>query len=116
MVRDDYFVIVYQILSYLYQQLKDGKDIKVDMLKEDGPLFSINHNYWVFIMKSLIENEYIQGVAVKENIIDGTHVVFYDNIGISVKGMEYLLDNNLLSKAKKLLKELKEIAPLIIKN
>lgn len=36
MARDDYHVIVYQILSYLYMQLKQGKDIDVSLIRHDG--------------------------------------------------------------------------------
>lgn len=45
MAKDDYGVIIYQILSYLYNCLK--KDIKVDKsyLEPQGELFNINTNY-----------------------------------------------------------------------
>ncbi len=33
MSKDDYPVIVYQILTYLYTQLKKGEPIEVDLLK-----------------------------------------------------------------------------------
>ncbi len=32
MAKDDYHVIVYQILSYLYVQLKSGKPVQLDMI------------------------------------------------------------------------------------
>ncbi len=48
MSKDDYFVIVYQILSYLYVQLKKGADIEPKMIEYDGPLFSINKKYWKY--------------------------------------------------------------------
>lgn len=36
MVRDDYYVIAYQMLSYLYQCLKSGKDVDPKMLEHRG--------------------------------------------------------------------------------
>ena len=38
MAKDDYFVIVYQILSYLYQRLKNGEPVDPAFLQHDGPL------------------------------------------------------------------------------
>ena len=40
MAKDDYYVIVYQILTYLYQCLKSGKEVAPNTQKEavDGLL------------------------------------------------------------------------------
>ena len=38
MSRDDYFVLVYQILAYLYTCLKEGQQADPDYLKPDSPL------------------------------------------------------------------------------
>lgn len=42
MAKDDYFVIVYKILAYLYMRLKSGEEIEAEMLMYDGSLFQIN--------------------------------------------------------------------------
>ena len=55
MAKDDYFVIVYQILSYLYVQLKQGKNIEPEMLLHNGTLFNINYNYWVYIIVNMLD-------------------------------------------------------------
>ncbi|MBS4761221.1 hypothetical protein KG089_00695 [Carnobacteriaceae bacterium zg-ZUI252] len=47
MARDDYPVIVYQILSYLYKKLKTDRPIDINKLKHDGNLFQINKNYYI---------------------------------------------------------------------
>lgn len=36
MAKDDYYVIVYQILSYLYRTLKEGTEVDPKMLTFDG--------------------------------------------------------------------------------
>lgn len=42
MAKDDYYVIVYKILAYLYIQLKKGEAVEPEMLMYDGTLFQIN--------------------------------------------------------------------------
>ena len=46
MAKDDYYVIVYKILAYLYMQLKNGENTNPDFIKNDGFLFKINERYW----------------------------------------------------------------------
>ena len=40
MAKDDYFVIVYKILSYLYVKLKSGEDVNPNMITHDNQLRS----------------------------------------------------------------------------
>ena len=62
MARDDYHVIVYQILAYLYTQLKAGNPVDGNLLKHDGPYFQINERYWQYIMVNLLTSGLISGV------------------------------------------------------
>ena len=50
MARDDYHVIVYQILSYLYNCLKNGKRIDAQKISHENEYFVINEAYWAFII------------------------------------------------------------------
>ncbi len=52
MSRDDYFVIVYQVLKYLYDCLKKGERPDKDLLNEDE--YSIPKQYWEYILISLL--------------------------------------------------------------
>ena len=54
MEKDDYFVIVYKLLSYLYMQLKTGEDIDEKMISHESPILQINKRYWNYIMENLI--------------------------------------------------------------
>ena len=47
MAKDDYHVIVYQILSYLYQCLKKGESADGNKLNYGSELLRINKSYWV---------------------------------------------------------------------
>ena len=53
MSKDDYYVIVYKILAYLYIQLKNGNNIDSNVIKHDGVLFNIPEKYWTYIIVHL---------------------------------------------------------------
>ena len=40
MAKDDYYVIVYQILAYLYRCLKEGENVDGKMLQWDSPIIT----------------------------------------------------------------------------
>lgn len=110
MAKNDYFVIVYQVLKYLYECLKQGE--KPELCYLCASTYSIPENYWTYIIISLVNEEYIKGIKVT-SIKDG--VVFGDlqDAIITPKGIEYLFENSLLEKAKKSLKDVKEMIPFI---
>lgn len=118
MARDDYPVIVYQILSYLYKQLKEGRPIQEEYLMPDGKLFRINQNYWLYILINLQKDGYIDGLdfiernyAGEEGIVREVYDLKYCNI--TPKGIEYLTDNSFIQKAKDFLKDVKNIVPFV---
>ncbi len=113
MAKDDYYVIVYKILAYLYMQLKKGEIVESEMLMYDGPLFQINRSYWTYIFENLEKDGYIKGLS---NITTGNGYYLKDqfvNCEITPKGIEYLCENSLAEKAKQFLKDIKDITPFI---
>lgn len=113
MAKDDYHVIVYKILAYLYVQLKNGEIIDKKCLMHDSILFNINYRYWAYIMKNMLEQGYIKGITVTKSwgsdvIIDGL-----EYCEITPLGIEYLCDNSFMEKAKQFMKDVKEITPFI---
>ena len=114
MVRDDYHVIVYQILAYLYQCLK--KDTPVDGQKLDygSSLLRIKESYWAYIMYHMQDMGLIEGITFVH--LDGRDIPYatrLENTRITPYGIEYLCDNSLMEKVKKFIKEIKEITPFI---
>lgn len=113
MAKDDYYVIVYKILAYLYKQLKSGQPIEPEMLKHDGMLFQINKQYWVYIMQNMIDQGYIRGLH--ETRAGGGYYIEGQlaNCEITPLGIDYLCNNSLLERAKEFLKDVKDITPFI---
>ena len=101
MAKDDYFVIVYKILSYLYVKLKSGEDVNPNMITHDNQLLQINRKYWDYIMRNLIEDRYItcetEKVWGKELIYD------LKTAEITPEGIAYVCNNSLIEKAKEFL-------------
>ena len=67
MAKDDYYFIVYQILSYLYKCLKDGKDADPQELLP-GRLYDINQKYWEYIIEHLQEEGLVEGMSISHYI------------------------------------------------
>lgn len=113
MAKDDYYVIAYKILAYLYMQLKNGERIDPEMLMYDGGLFQINRSYWVYIFTNLSEQGYIRGLH--ETKVGNGYYIREQLTGceITPKGIGYLCDNNLMERAKRFLKDVKDITPFI---
>lgn len=113
MAKDDYFVIVYKILAYLYMKLKKGEPIEKEYLMYDGNLFKINKKYWVYIMANMAENGFILGLH-DIRVADGYYLEEQlTNLEITPKGIEYLCENSTMQKAKQFFKDVKEITPFL---
>lgn len=113
MAKDDYHVIVYQILAYLYTQLKAGDAVDPELLKAESPYLGINPQYWTYIMENLSKNGLIEGILLKPVWGEGLIVSGLESARITPKGIEYLTDNSFLSKAKEFQMDIKAIVPFI---
>ena len=104
MKKDDYFVIVYNVLNYLYEKLKDGTTT-VDcprLIKDLG--VHIKADYWLYIVNSLLDGKYITGKTIEHKYIDSNEPVA-DNrevttLQITPKGIEYLYTPPMMKQAK----------------
>ena len=108
MAKDDYFVLVYKILAYLYTVLKEGRSPDAKMLQYDSTLLGVNEPYWAYIMENLQAQGYITGLTVVARSISNL-----ERCQITPDGIAYLFENNLLAKAKELLKDVKAMTPFI---
>lgn len=113
MAKDDYHVLVYQILSYLYVQLKAGEPIDTALLKHDSAYLGINETYWAYIFENLLKDGLIEGATVTKTWGQVVMINGLEKTQITPRGIEYLCDNSFLNKAKEFLKDMKAIVPFV---
>lgn len=101
MAKDDYFVLVYKILAYLYTVLKEGRSPDAKMLQYDSTLLGVNEPYWAYIMENLQAQGYqfwtdIQTVADFAVAVPGSLRSLLGGVEgsvLDVYGGEYEWDN-----------------------
>lgn len=100
MAKDDFHIIVYRILTYLYKNFKSGTFVKSDILNADT--LEINEKYFNDILTELLENGYIKGLETKD-VIGKLYDKFIvsETTSITLKGIEYLTSSDFIYKAKK---------------
>ena len=101
MAKNDYYVIVYQILSYLYQRLKKGEDVDPRQISVDSDFFHINKRYWNYIMVNLYRQGFVDGIVLIEMDNAETTVARLECCQITPLGIEFLTENSTLKKAEK---------------
>ncbi len=111
MAKDDYHVVVFRILRYLYMQLKEGKPVDPDMLRCDSKTCQINESYWRYILISMQEEGQIRGLK------KGKGQAGYDrledqlkDIQITPKGIEILSDSRMNERVDQLVKNILKLA------
>ena len=108
MAKNDYYVIAYRILVYLYECLKCGEKVNTDII--DAESLNIVPSYWAYIFIHLYEDGHIEGVNII-SALGGKSVRLMPELQITPKGIEFLQENSSMSKAKSFLKSLKETIP-----
>ena len=113
MAKNDYHVIVYRVLLYLYECLKQGKTPTENKFNEIALNAGIGERYWHYVLRTLHDMQLISGVIRVD--VDGTYerIMKLEQAEITPAGIEYLTENSLLAKVKKFLKKTKDIAPFI---
>ena len=90
MAKNDYYVIVYRVLMYLYNCLR--QDEVVDMQKLTPEYLHINQRYFEYIFDTLNDEGLILNKAYYEDML-GKHLE--SDIMISPKGISFLHENNI---------------------
>lgn len=97
MARDDMHVIIYKLLSYLYDVLKKGIEVDTELLTNENFLeIEIPFSYWREILSELKRAGYIKGVSIANGKISSVN-----KIKITFKGVEYLSSDAFLQKVAK---------------
>ena len=116
MSKNDYFVIVYQVLSYLYQCLKSGDNIDTEVLQPGrGLIPKIDEKYWRYVLFNMLKEGYADGYVMKTYWGDTIGIpVDLSGATITPKGIEYLHENGMMQKVKQFAKNAIELAPLVL--
>lgn len=103
MVKNDYFRIVFIILRFLYENMKNGKIyISIDEIIEKSNIPDIPQQYFDEIIKNLIDEEYIDYIGESVQFIhDSNPRTTIKSIKIKPKGIEYLQENSMMKKLQK---------------
>ena len=96
MANDDYFKIIYVILTELYECKK--QNYKVDPEAISPERFKVPGGYLLDILLDLKDEGYIKGVRL-------------ENLSVTMKGIEYLQDNSKMKQVYNVLKEIKDLVP-----
>ena len=109
MSKNDIEVIQYKILMYLYESLKAGHAASLEEVAWKCKLFDITREYWLVIMRTLIDEGYVSGLKyVKAK--DMESVMEVGTFAITGEGRKYLLENSIMQKVKNILGETFKIA------
>ncbi|MEG0228781.1 MAG: YjcQ family protein [Lachnospiraceae bacterium] len=108
MAQDDYFKIVYVILTELYECKKQNE--KVDMRVISPARFKVPEGYLLDIFEEMKDEGYVKGFKIL-NTKTGRCAISLEDISITMKGIEYIQDNSKMQKVKEVLKTIKDIAP-----
>lgn len=105
MANDDYFRILYVILTELYEAKKQGEKVNLDDISPER--FKVAESYWLDIVGEATEKGYIRGALIRETKT-GRVVAGLEGMTITMDGIEYLQDNSKMKKVYESLKELKD--------
>lgn len=100
MVRDDYDVIVFRVLVYLYAVFK--RKIVFEKLTLDSSVSKgLSDEYFADVLRLMTEEELIEGPSFVR-VWGGQYVLVnsLDEMSITSKGIHYLKENDRMSKAK----------------
>ena len=112
MAHDDMHVLMYKVLAYLYSCLKKGEEPDKAVLGEKGVIFGeVPRKYRTVILAQLVERGYVTGIDV-EGVDNADFAVLIDP-AITFEGVEFMMENSMMRKALKFLRDAKSALPFI---
>ena len=112
MSKNDYHVLAYRLLSYLYACLKDGMQPDMEYLQYNTKDFPIGEEYWYYLLCNLLASGYIRGAEIVQMPrITQPRVKVTTVLQITPEGIEYLAENSMMKKAVSFLRSIKESVP-----
>ena len=105
MAKDNYFKLIYMILTVLYRYKKINK--KLDVNEIAAETLQIEEVYRDEVLQDLLDDGYIKGFEIKTYIC-GKAIMNLENATITMKGVEYLKNNSMMKQVAILLKDVKD--------
>lgn len=114
MAKDDYFVLVYKLLRYLYQCLKENIPASWDIVSPNTKDFPVGQEYFSYLLSHLLADGYIEGIAEVKKI--GGSMRFKETAGLAIspKGIAYLEENSIMKRVGDFFGPAGEIANVVI--
>lgn len=113
MGANDMHVVMYKILAYLYDCMKQGIEPQQSAIAADSQMIGpIPHRYWCSIMRELSERGLVNGISVIATL-DGRQEVIVANPTVTLEGVEFMQENSMMRKALDFLKEAKSTLPFV---
>lgn len=101
MSSDDYWVVAYKILSYLYACMKAGKEVDVAAMRD---LVRVNESYFGMVVRGLQDKGLVSGFhfdGLSGAIIDSPDSAYMDDFAITMDGALFVRENSNMEKAKR---------------
>jgi len=108
MANDDYFKIMYVILTELYEHMKEGT--KTPLADISSERFKITDTYLAAILCELLDKGYVKGFVYRKTKT-GRVLAGLEDIEITMDGLEYLQENSKMKKVGNALKEIRDWVP-----
>ena len=99
MASDDFEVLAFKILSYLYRCMKVGKKVDIAALRQ---LVGCNEAYFGAVVRSLQSKGYVEGFAFdgfSGVVIDSPSLAVMSDPAITMDGAIYVGENSRMRKA-----------------
>ena len=100
MAKNDLHVIMYKILKYLYECMKNAKTAELEDFSWDSKLCHIPKAYWCEIIAILVKHGYIVGFDIIECTKDNPEIITNRPFKITLKGIQCLEENSMMEKAR----------------
>jgi len=100
MAKNDMEMIMYKILRYLYECMKNDREAKLEDFAWESKLFSIPQGYWCEVIATLVMKGYIVGFKVIDYTKSRPQVQADRPFKITFEGVQFLEENSRMQKAK----------------
>lgn len=109
MAQDDMFVVMYKIIAYLYDCMKN--DAEPDFNKWNSDAMNVPHAYWMNVVEQLVEHGYVTGTTIIRT--SSGLIIRPIDPKVTMEGVQFAQENSMMAKAARFLKDAKASIPFI---